>query len=968
MAATFKNFATTKLTQNLSASATTAYVSSADAAKLPIADGVDSWFYLVIQRATDSSYFEIVKVTNKVDGTLTIVREQEGTIAKAFLLNDLAEARLTTMGLLDAFIGKSDWRLWAVTEAQFEAIRAQNKEKYAASGFVHFGKHVESAKVNNGLWVDQQVASANKMYLGRGIDLISGNSKTNFPLLNIAGVTTSVDSITTALGWQVDIKFPQAPDGKTTYNKSTGGITNHATVTDAFNAQAADPTNVEVVTDRVDMWGFEAWLEEVNTTNPYVYPNGLIQSQAETMEGIDTSASARPVTYYAVFDGDTGSKGKGLNFFALTDVQKKKVLGNAKNNLYYLDDGRLVQWRLRQRTIAGAGNGDWLNVSSVIDADLLFSQASGVNSQGMRDSLGNTGFVGNVNEWNPVSELYGIFPAISGKGQLDASAGVNGECYFLVCGTVNRLNQGAYHPSFNPSGAGSFIIGNGSIPTVWSGDVLNVPTSTLHCFIKPTSPYPYTDGYQYPTSSNGANVGSISGAGSGRPYGRFYDAIYADGQGGVCRDMRYSAYGVDTVDFAEADQKVKNGTYRGFEKLRHTKVIAFTCSTTEVGQDWGRIPMTHAEALRVAGLLQITQDVQFANQNMAVSLYNPTKGLVIHAASLILAEGNAHFGGYLDPQNSLAIWLGFDPSVVESHINGFERLGLASGTIEAVTSTFCSNGQTLYAIATELKTTSVGGSFLQTDVIGNPANILANPALANGWQGSWLPWIPNNTASPSQVRKALKDMGQVYSVNNGASWTYSTWSLDEATNSESSGGAIPANTVLIRYYQAFAKQTEPAVNAAIYGKDSGIGRVIASSSNSTDYSVFLGESLCGVICKNDGVAQAGLFTVNSINIDQFGKISSKAWNTANTHVPLTLGAPVNNSPAFKALNYDVNINQQASIQYAYTELKHNGTNWGDDGKVTIVDNQSTKLDTNGNTVLIGTARLKEPLGWVYNNV
>jgi len=68
------------------------------------------------------------------------------------------------------------------------------------------------------------------------------------------------------------------------------------------------------------------------------------------------------------------------------------------------------------------------------------------------------------------------------------------------------------------------------------------------------------------------------------------------------------------------------------------------------------------------------------------------------------------------------------------------------------------------------------------------------------------------------------------------------------------------------------------------------------------------------------------------------------------------------------VSYLANINQQAVPHYAYTELKHNGTNWGDDGKVAIVDNQSTKTDLNGNTVLVGTAKLKEPIGWIKNKV
>jgi hypothetical protein len=71
--------------------------------------------------------------------------------------------------------------------------------------------------------------------------------------------------------------------------------------------------------------------------------------------------------------------------------------------------------------------------------------------------------------------------------------------------------------------------------------------------------------------------------------------------------------------------------------------------------------------------------------------------------------------------------------------------------------------------------------------------------------------------------------------------------------------------------------------------------------------------------------------------------------------------------AAKVLNYNVVENQQGFINYAYTELKHDGTDWGDDGKINIVDNQSTRTDDNGNTVLYGTARIVEPLGWIKND-
>lgn len=825
----------------------------------------------------------------------------------------------------------NDVKQYAMSQSQFEAIRAQNNEKYAASGFVHFGKHVESAKVNNGLWVDQQAASANKMYLGRGINLISGNSKTNFPLLNIAGVTTSVDSITTALGWQVDIKFPQAPDGKTTYNKSTGVNTVHASASDAFAAQAADPTNVEVVINRVDMWGFEAWLEEVSTTNPYIYPNGLIQSQATTMEGIDTSASARPVTYYAVFDGDTGSKGKGVNFFALTDTQKKKVLGNHKNNLYYLDDGRLVQWRLRQRSIAGAGNGDWAVVDTTPDRySTRFSDVATVTPQGKLDvassSVPNQYYYPSKNApiftpEEPFTKDVGAYQIRPASGDLCA---VGGQCYFLVCGTVNRLNQGAYHLSFNPSGTKAITdtYGDQNTSALWN----NVEGTTKQQFISTAAAFDpqvvlFNSGY----------IGNPIAATKVRPDGRFYDAIYADGFGGVTRDMRYSAYGVDSVDFAEADQQVKNGTYRGFEKLIRTKVIQLV--VTGVGNYAGG----HYIRSNV-GDFTLLADKQYS------LFYNKTKNII----------------GYTPVVETDNLYLSTNPIC-----KGLPNTAYAISGMVVDPYTGTQVGDEVYLIAGLPMTNSVGGSFLQTDVIGNPANILATPALANGWQGSWLPTIPNNTPQYfTLTRKNISGSFVFTKTTDGFTWGSGTYGIGTSINATQD--TLPLNAIQVCQYQAFAKQTENAVNASVYGGDVGVGEVSSTSWNAVGNGmVLLAESCAGIILKsNNGYQDIDMgIAVTKKHLTVGSKLGADP-NQRPEHFAIAMMAPLNNSPAFKALNYNVNINQQANIQYAYTELKHNGTNWGDDGKVTIVDNQSTKTDLNGNTVLVGTAKLKESLGWL----
>lgn len=787
----------------------------------------------------------------------------------------------------------------AMSQAQFEAIRAQNKELYAASGFVHFGRHISDGywkAVNQGIWVSG-TESSKTIRLGTKTSNAIGLSKTELPLVNIAGIIFSDLLFNEGVGqpWS-NVKFPQAPDGKTTYNKSTGVITNHDTVTAAFNAQAADPTNVEVVTDRPDMWGLEAWLEEVSVTNPHIYPNGLPQSQATTMDGITTSASARPVTYYAVFDGDTGSKGRGLNFFALTDAQKKKVLANPKNNLYYLDDGRLVQWRLRQRTIAGAGNGDWRTIDSIY-SDGIFGTNNNTRflAQGMSDSItsiGNDGvgigFLGYAHSAKTLNQDVGLF-----SGRHQSLSAISGECYFLVCGTVNRLNQGAYHPSFNPLGAAKFV-GD----TFWYNTATSI-TSKADCF---------------DSAKLLAGSGSIASGKSGRPEigGRYYDAIYADGFGGVCRDMRYSAYGVGSVDFAEADQRVKNGTYRGFEKVVFTKIV----------------PETYPA--------------------------DPSSGNFIYAPELFKGDplGNValHIGGLFHKESNGVIY--------SSRILAMEGAG---DQLYVLTESPMPRGASTLTVIPVKTVASVGGSFLQTDVIGSPANILATPQLANGWWGSW---VSNEGIRWAMSRKAVTATGlQTYTSNNGGSWASTTVNIEAASNDVPAGAA---NLVWIAQYQAFAKQTEPAQNAVLAGLVP--YNVFASSDYRPENGALLGESLIGKVLKNNSGVTVNNKSLLSCAIDSAGKLTSAANFDGITHQALTLGAPANNSPAFKLVSYLANINQQAVPHFAYTELRHNGTSFGDDVKQTIVDNQSTKPNYHGVTVVVGTAQLREHIGWFKNKV
>jgi hypothetical protein len=969
----------------------------------------------------------------------------------------------------------------AMTQANFEAIRAMNNEQFAASGFVHFGKHGTlsgaATLVNEGLSTATSNQSyANKVWLGapEWASTYCGGSKTERPFINIAGVITHFDTGADVYNSQA-VKFPEAPSGGALYNLQTGGVVDFSkeidpkygdiagtlreaagraqeglprngdfrldvptlpttsekdwfiaaedhsgasiangvytwtstgpdtytrqiitdtvlregrpesirlggyleswtgTSTDApevqlyynggrksgrtlsvgrsssqsyditdwdgvsdfeirIRSQAAGTmviknvdchiyeTHYEVVTDRVDMWGFEAWLEEVTEANPFVYPNGLIQSQATTMNGLNTVTGTRPVTYYAVYDGDTSSVGKGVDFFAATQAERDAILADHKNNLYYLADGRLVQWRLRQRTIAGAKNGDWEVIDSTTRTKAVrFTEQSYVQPQGLLDaSLGWGGGSDNFYSANPdwkTDKYLGAFQASVTSNPNTDTFGINGECYFLVCGTVLRLNQGAYHPIFNPLGSARFDDGG-----YWYDNTDNIGT-TLDCFTS-------------------AGDGSITGAASGRPDDRYYDAIYAEGQGGVCRDMRYKASGLTAEDFAEADLKAKQGKYRGYQELPYTRIFgnvtAFTKTSaatwSEVGGGRFNIPINSSSPWPSLTQKVVTNDVNNIYQTILVGGNGKT--------FIVEAELQRPFYGEISRFGN-TMYAGIGPE---------EKLAEFNATFPY--------GTTIRVVQIEKKRISVGGKFSQIDVLGSLEQITATPLLADGWEGSWIPQIPNGVESKFYlVRKSLNSsVPRVYTANNGTTWSSDTTVIN-TTDNASVKDSWQSNEIVIHSYPACAYQTEPAANTAVFEGYKGIGSVYQNAAYNL---AFLTESLINKILKgsiNNGGDQQQL---SKVAINSSGRL------TSSNHNSIDLSGPSNQSPAVKALDYNVNLNQQGFKQYAATELVWSGSNWGDDGKVTIVARDSAKNDLNNNAVKVVMHKLKEPIGWIKN--
>lgn len=834
---------------------------------------------------------------------------------------------------------------WAMRKVEFEALRAANNEKYAANGFVHFGKSYSKSantrRVIEGLTCfENNMAWSNQFMLGSdNSSNTEGSSKLVNPLVCIAGVLTHLRSVPRSDGWLGNnqhfvVKLPPAEDGTRTYDSVTGESVKHSTATLAF---ASETETNKVVTDRVDVWGIEAFLREVNDNDPFVYKNGLIQSLASDINGVTTvSDTIRPVTYFAWYEGDTTSRGKGVNWQTATEAQRIAIASDPTNNIYFDDaTGKFYQWSIRGRSFAGISNGDWSNVDPNNALNLVSNKGAIVTPQGTSDTGGfgttwATSYGVYRSEVNKEKGNLGLFTPALSSGFLTDRA-VDGQCFFLVCGTVNRKNQGAYHLSFNPLGSAriSLLDANGNSngnDSFWysSGGAYGtnpfesgVANNTVSCFVL-SDPR-----------------GNIVGNRSGRPDGRFYDVIDASGQGGVCRDMRYSAWGLKPEDFAQEDLKIKSGEYRGREVLEKTKV--FNTDTTTGTATSGVIPgYTYKIAFwKDLGLeLQSSENYYVVNQQTGELFYtnNDSRFMTSEAANHVYYPTS---------------W-GDSPDII-------------------VVRSFNTNY-------------SVGGEFTHTEVIGDPSDILLCDDLKDGWAGSWNPLIPSGQIiKVPWSRPVLETPGSgsvVYTVNSGDSWGVGSSGIWLPVNSQNESATVEltAGIIVIASYKTKAKMTTPSTSSDLHGSISDVNYLFTSMDASDSKGRLLNFSLTGLIQTHTAnVNKVGLET---IRLESLPLIPSTGgfWGLNISagelrHSPLSLDSPSNNSPAFKALNYNVAKNQQGFINYAYAQLTYDATagDWGDDGKIHIADKQTTMPDENGHTVLVGTARCVEPLGWIKND-
>ncbi len=406
-------------------------------------------------------------------------------------------------------------------EAQFMALAAANRERFASSGFINWGANYtvsESCNVNNGLVAyGAQTWAVNRLDLGI-IDSYASlkESETIYPLINVNGFILRIDGVGSARSSELTrITLPPAPA-------------------------------ISSLLERQDLIIIDVWPEKILDKGMY-YPYGNIQTlmASDPVTGVSTVAgSFAGYDTYSLFSEDWQSPGalvgRGLVWSTLSDSNKKKIVSNRHNNIYLSSAGDLVQVRYRVRVIEGLG-GLFEKVDTQAANVLSYDTDNRIARKGANVSIVSDYTSESLEGYN-TNPNYSVGDIVSGQWNYraaDTSASYTGNGYAIPVAIVSRRNQGAFHDVYNDNGSRK-----------WKRDGANLEADLWYVKGQKVEPQGVDDAFTMFTYSNdpGGVAGAYDASGyigstadSGRPDGYFFDAIYSDD----VKDIRISAHEVD---------------------------------------------------------------------------------------------------------------------------------------------------------------------------------------------------------------------------------------------------------------------------------------------------------------------------------------------------------------------------------------------------------------------------------------
>ncbi|WP_462150871.1 hypothetical protein [Pseudoalteromonas xiamenensis] len=826
-----------------------------------------------------------------------------------------------------------------MTKAEFDALREMRKQQYAGSGFVEWGKHPNVFENIDGLWFYTGSGWENKLALGSDKPSSDGKSHSNYAQVLVDGVLISIENIRSdRTDESTFITLPPAPDGTKTYDSATGIVTQNANAEVAF---ASETETNKVILSRKDLVFLEVWHEKISEKD-VIYPLGNVQFGASSWSSVTLSNALVAQGYSAFGEWDSNTKGYGVRWSSLSEANRNKFLSDPANNIYFdADLGDYVQVRYRVRVVEGYDD-QWNELRpSVheITTEWAISDRKRITfAQGLSQNITSKVFVmkGHTQTTdtkldNGVAEGEGTTRGLLSHGQTKPLA--------IPIALVQRMNQGAYHPELNPFGCSQFTQVN-----VANYQWYNLPDS-----FKPTVVSCFSLGTRT-TIGKHSTFGSVSSNSGRLDYYKYHDAIYA----GQVEDLRLSAKKQDVSQLlASSAQKAISGALRGKGKSYFTQFKSLNKGYF-VASNLAVCSMYSAPTTQNGSLLDLYG--QGFKALTPVMVWQPATKVTLFGR---VSTSNGHFQLANQPSN-----LGRG-----SHIQNLTALGLTTTDI-------C-----YFAEVTELSPEF--DVVPHIDLIGDPDNIAVT--FPQGVAAQWIPFA-SNIVPPQGVKyfetNQIKSGGKLNSgyeclksVDNGKTWkslmfsfnntdveTGNYYYLRESTHTIALDKDLESNAVVLVNYGACSHVSVAAENSVIKC----IGEINASSHSSVGEGNRLSKSLANTIGKASTDPAQGYFgEVRSYRLKN--ELLDASMKYAPTHGDISIGQQGNQSPMVKLLSSVIQKNGLYYLQFNGTELKHNGTDWGDDQTIPIINGEDVKTDLNGNTVKVFCHHSVYPLGIAHND-
>ncbi|NOU49522.1 hypothetical protein HG263_03030 [Pseudoalteromonas sp. JBTF-M23] len=967
-------------------------------------------------------------LANKSNALTQAVQSQISRVEKSVVdaKNEMSSATTTTLNKVKSDAAKVNADIqtrmeeaikpWmpAMAKVQFDALREQRKQQYAGSGFVEWGKHhTDLEHVNDGMWMYQSTTAwRNKIALGRGDSLY------DYPVVVIDGVIHQLFGT-----WDAEnplemtrVLLPDAPDGTKTYDSATGTVTQHSDAQAAFSSETA--TN-KVITTRKDLVFLESWREDISEKD-VVYPLGNVQYGASNYEGIALVNNLVAQGYCAFGEWDQNTKGYGVKWSSLTDEQKTVFLSGPEHNIYYdAKANKLVQVRYRMRVVEGVSD-SW-KVTRPSDGGSSYNKFLGIHGKPNSIIGSRFGYTGNdrdLVEYNPAA--YSVFvtpnnldsPGYPDVGRFTTEGIDKG--FALPIALVQRLNQGAYHPVYNPMGTAQFTQTN----------VANFHWNTL-----PSNYYPSKAGcFELPTPSRiGRHTthGALSSGQTGRPGSyKYHDAIYA----GQVEDLRLNSNKLNKQQLLhESMQKAITGQLRAKGKIPFTLINSDYCHDSE---------MTIYLDIKNDNANLLTKNLPLFNRDRYFAYRDNDKFDIDSVLIKFLDYGDTDLGTY-GGGHPLNTWIQVDRGCL---LNSRNHIALVNPNNNSAN--WISSGRASTIRAQIIMPTQYQGCEFDVlpyvDIIGSADNIAAT--FPNGVVGQWNPnHIPDGSGERfALTKKAVSGDNDLVTFYNGEQWesSESAMNLVAQSNSISHPTIFAQDNVALYYYETKANSTTPAslsslvsdVSKVWCGNDarasfganlqtSLLDKVPTSITYTTNASVpltqasILGNGLVrdeepkhallphlGGVLGNIGckalyslTVKNGLYYVQFNGSElKFDKPQVQVIDSTNLGTDMVKGQVyfVKNKAGttvmdgqywYCATDSTVDWNNDVWLKKPNGSISAKGldrneylipyeeTSWGDDQAIPLVNGEDVKTDLNGNTVKVFCHHSQFPIGIAHNN-